>query len=110
MSTRYNIPSTPRLILGEPSKEYDQRENTLMRRTLEIVLQSFLRRFQVLEADPEPVASYTVADLPAPTVPSLAFASDGRKSGEGAGSGTGVLVYWDGSAWVTSDDSTPVAS
>jgi hypothetical protein len=41
---------------------------------------------------------------------SQAFASNGRKTGEGAGSGTGTPVYFDGVAWRrTADDTTVVA-
>lgn len=39
---------------------------------------------------------FAVADLPTPSVARagwIAFATDGRKSGEGAGNGTGVPVY-----------------
>jgi len=41
------------------------------------------------------VGVYTVAALPALPTSGLfiAFASNGRKAGEGAGAGTGVLVY-----------------
>jgi hypothetical protein len=41
---------------------------------------------------------------------SQAFASNGRKNGEGAGSGTGVLVYYDGSNWIASDTGQTVAA
>lgn len=41
---------------------------------------------------------------------SQAFASNGRKAGEGAGSGTGVLVYYDGSEWIASDTGATVAA
>jgi hypothetical protein len=41
---------------------------------------------------------------------SQAFASDGRKAGEGAGSGTGVLVFYDGSNWIACDSGTTVAA
>ena len=51
----------------------------------------------------------TVADLPATaSVGSLMFATDGRKTGEGAGAGTGVLCYYDGIAWRRVDDGTTV--
>lgn len=41
-----------------------------------------------------------VASLPTnATAGDRAFASDGRKPGEGAGDGTGVPVYFDGTAW-----------
>lgn len=42
-----------------------------------------------------PVLSYTVAGLPASAkVGTIAFASNGCKSGEAATHGTGVPVYW----------------
>lgn len=44
---------------------------------------------------------YTVANLPTGYEGRLAFASNGRKTGEGAGSGTGVPVYFSDSAWRT---------
>jgi len=42
----------------------------------------------------------TVANLPTnATAGDRAFASNGRKPSEGAGAGTGVPVYFDGTAW-----------
>jgi hypothetical protein len=53
----------------------------------------------------------TVATLPvAGQQGRVRFVFDGRKVGEGAGAGTGVLVYDDGVAWRrTADDTTVVA-
>lgn len=40
-------------------------------------------------------SSYTVAALPVTAAPGqIAWASNGRKPGEGSGSGTGVPVFW----------------
>ena len=39
----------------------------------------------------------------------LCFVTDGRKTGEGAGLGTGVQVYDDGVGWRRVDDGTAVA-
>ena len=39
---------------------------------------------------------------------SQAYASNGRKAGEGAGAGSGVLVYYDGNDWIASDTGLPV--
>lgn len=53
----------------------------------------------------------TVADLPDPTglAPgSYYFATDGLKSGEDSGSGTGVPVWTDGTSWLTFYDNTEV--
>lgn len=41
---------------------------------------------------------------------SMVYASDGRKAGEGAGSGTGVLVFNDGTNWKACDTGATVAS
>ena len=49
--------------------------------------------------------SYTVAALPAGAVGDMAFASDALKPGEGAGTGTGVMVYHDGTGWFAVHDS-----
>lgn len=48
------------------------------------------------------MASFTVLTLPTPgTTARAAYASNGCKSGEGSGSGTGVPVWDDGTAWRT---------
>lgn len=41
---------------------------------------------------------------------SQVYASDGRKAGEGAGAGTGVLVFYDGTNWIASDTGATVAA
>lgn len=56
------------------------------------------------------VASYTVAGLPTGAAGRLAFASDGRKNGEAEASGTGVLVFHDGTAWRACDTGATVAA
>lgn len=43
--------------------------------------------------------AYTVATLPAGVEGQIAYASNGRKVGQGAGSGTGVPVYFADGAW-----------
>lgn len=51
----------------------------------------------------------TVANLPGtPTAGLMAFATNGRKNGEGAGVGTGVLVFADGTAWRACDTGATV--
>lgn len=54
---------------------------------------------------------YLVDNLPVETavVPMLAYATNGRKSGETEGNGTGVPVFYDGSNWCAFDTSTTVA-
>jgi hypothetical protein len=56
------------------------------------------------------LGSYTVAGLPAGTAGDIAYASNGRKAGEGAGVGTGVLVFKDGSNWIAVDTGAAVAA
>ena len=57
------------------------------------------------------VPTSTVTLLPTPgQAGRLRFATDGRKTGEGAGLGTGVLVYDDGVAFRRVDDGTTVVS
>lgn len=54
--------------------------------------------------------SYTVATLPAGSAGDVAYASNGRKAGEGAGSGTGVLVFKDASNWIAVDTGATAAA
>lgn len=55
--------------------------------------------------------TYTVATLPtAGTARRIAYASNGRKNGEGSGAGTGVLVFDDGTAWRAVDTGATVAA
>jgi len=58
------------------------------------------------------LGTFTVATLPTTEVVAgdIAYASNGRKNGEGAGSGTGVLVFRDGTAWRACDTGATVAS
>lgn len=57
--------------------------------------------------------SFTVVQLPAANsyaAGSTAFASNGRKAGEGPGAGTGVPIWTDGAKWRTFYDNTEVAA
>jgi hypothetical protein len=51
-----------------------------------------------------------VASLPAGSAGMLAFATNGRKNGEGAAAGTGVLVFHDGTNWCACDTGATVAA
>lgn len=51
---------------------------------------------------------YTVDNLPAGRLGQTALATNGRKSGETAGNGTGVPVWYDGSNWLTYYDNSTV--
>ena len=56
-------------------------------------------------------ASATVSGLgSAATANIFKYATDGRKVGEGAGAGTGVIVRSSGSVWQRIDDATTVAA
>ncbi len=53
--------------------------------------------------------TYSVSGLPSsPSMGAIAFATDGRKIGEGTGSGTGVPVYYSLGQWRTFSDDSPV--
>ena len=52
--------------------------------------------------------SYTVASLPTAPNGALAYASNGRKPGEAAGAGTGVMVWVSGYRWLSSLSGTLV--
>ena len=53
--------------------------------------------------------TYTVATLPATAAGALAYASNGRKTGEAAGAGSGVLAVGNGSGqWISVMSGTPV--
>lgn len=62
------------------------------------------------------VQAYTAASLPVngvangQTYVTIAFCSNGRKAGEGAGAGTGVMVYWNAASlqWFKVSDDTVV--
>ena len=66
----------------------------------------------VLFGVPIQIPNYTVATLPTngAKLGWLAYATNGRKNGEGAGSGTGVLVFRDGGGWKACDTGALVAS
>jgi hypothetical protein len=52
-----------------------------------------------------------VASLPSPAAEGdWAYAVDGRKTGEGAGEGTGVPVWWSIDAWYAADSGAVVAA
>lgn len=53
---------------------------------------------------------YAVANLPTGVAGQVAFATDGRKNGEGSGNGSGVLVFSDGTNWCACDTGATVAA
>lgn len=54
--------------------------------------------------------TFTVGTLPTGGAGDISFATNGRKNGEGAGAGTGVLVFHDGTAWRACDTGATVAA
>lgn len=56
------------------------------------------------------LGTYTVAGLPTGAAGNTAYASNGRKNGEGEGSGTGVLAFKDATAWRAVDTGATVAA
>ncbi len=88
----------------------------MLPRDVERMVQGIPPRLRALEANERSevtggVESFTVAALPAAGEGGrMRFATDGRKTGEGAGAGTGVLVYDDGTAWRRVDDGTTVVA
>lgn len=69
---------------------------------ISLVLSSIL---QVLTAMPSKAPIYAFAALPAPAglAGQVVYVSNGRKPGEGAGLGTGMLAFSDGSGWFGTD-------
>jgi hypothetical protein len=60
---------------------------------------------------PPVLPSYTVGSLPSSgTAGGMAFATNGRKPGEGAGAGTGVQVFYDGSHWISVCSGTTITA
>ncbi len=83
-----------------------------LRRAFENVID----RIRNLEANERSEVTGAVVDLVFASLPAagqagrLLFVTDGRKTGEGAGVGTGVLAYDDGVAWRRVDDGTTVTA
>jgi hypothetical protein len=72
----------------------------------------FLKYLQNLEFKIVTLTSYTRVNLPMGppiTEGSIAFATNGRKVGEGPGAGTGVPVYFSNGFWRVYSTDQPVA-
>lgn len=83
---------------GKPVKEFYQYMRDVDAALRVLVLSSF---------------GLTVAQLPASaaaTAGLIQFVKNGRKNGEGAGLGTGVLAFNDGTAWRAVDTGATVAA
>lgn len=77
------------------------------------ISRDFLKYLQQVEQQTTELISFTVARLPQipkPTNGSIAYASNGRKQGEGVGAGTGVPVYYSAGFWRRYSDDTAVTA
>lgn len=75
------------------------------------ISRDFLKYLQNLETHISQLTSLKVVQLPAnPGEGSIAFATNGRKHGEGAGAGTGVPCYYSHGFWRRYSDDTQVTS
>lgn len=96
--------------IGEAPATYDVRFFSRMVRNIELTLMS-LRAIGRVSASVVAYDPVTVAGLPVnPRTGWTAYTSDGRKNGEGAGAGTGVLVFYDGVAWRACDSGQTVSA
>ncbi len=88
----------------------------MLPREVERVMEGLNARLRAVEVNQRSevtggVESFTVANLGAAgQVGRVRFATDGRKTGEGAGAGPGVLAYDDSTAWRRVDDGTTVVA
>lgn len=80
-----------------------------MNRITRMMPQAFRRELNRQSA--RTLGNYTVANLPAAgEAGRTAYATNGRKAGESADNGTGVLVFDDGSNWIAVDTGATVAA
>jgi hypothetical protein len=105
MKDDFDVPN-----FGTAPAHYDGSYFNRLSRSLETVMTSLksVGRPKVLSLGIEP-AKVATLNLLGAKVGTIAYASDGRKHGEGAGLGTGVLVFYDGSAWCACDTGLPVS-
>lgn len=84
---------------GRPTREFYQ-----YMREMDQALRGLLTTSNAMT---EPVA---FADLPTGEEGQVIYVSNGRKAGEGAGLGSGVLAFHDGSNWIAVDTGAAVAA
>jgi hypothetical protein len=83
---------------------------TLADNTVGAITPGVLRGLMQDILDSQGLDPYTVALLPAGTEGMRAYASNGRKVGEGAGLGTGVPVYFSNALWRVQSTDAVVAA
>ncbi len=119
-SPRFAVDTTHHVsnLAGNPQHAWDTNDYTSYDRTNN-VLADFINSVAVLSRSaaritagvPVRLPTYTVAGLPGVSVAGdTAFATNGRKNGEGGGLGTGVMVFSDGTAWRACDTGATVAA
>jgi len=77
------------------------------------ITRDFLKYQQSLERLSRNLQQFTVAQLPSMPTPlegAIAFATNGRKQGEGPGAGTGVPCYFSNTKWRRLSDDAQVAA
>jgi hypothetical protein len=89
----------------DPTHEYFNDDTGAL--SVEIVRATGKARARVLNAN---VAAYTVGTLPAGAEGDIAYATNGRKAGEGPGAGTGVPVYFSNGVWRAFSSDAAVAA
>ena len=96
------------MSINSPATGFLRGEIVLQDRT---VGRDFLKFLQNTDAHTSEFYVFAVAKLPAkPKDGTFAYASDGRKVGQGPGAGTGVPCYYSAGAWRRFSDDTAVAA
>ena len=95
--------------LGQAPKEYQETYLNRVVRNIEMTFR-LMQSIGRVQADVISLRGVPVADLPVGRAGNVAYASNGRKNGEGAGAGTGVLVFHDGTNWKACDSGATVSA
>lgn len=94
------------MAINSPATGFLRGEIVLQDRTIG---RDFLKFLQNTDTHTSELYAFAVAKLPQkPKDGTIAFASDGRKQGEGQGHGTGVPVYFSAGQWRRYSDDTQV--
>ena len=97
--------------IGEAPSQYEAGFFARMARNIENALTTMRSpghaSVNTLALTPVPVSG--LANLK-PRAGWVAYVSNGRKNGEGVGSGTGVLCFYDGTAWIACDTGQTVSA
>lgn len=95
--------------IGQAPQQYDPNFFSRFIRNIEMTLMT-MRSVGKVTSSIVALSPTTVAGLPDRSrVGWVAYVTDGRKNGEGAGAGTGVLVFYDGTNWIACDSGQTVS-